>query len=118
MVEEHRSFLCASVYRIGLNICRHGVVREGRTNFAGALVPMFQKTLLPAWSVYSRSYVLRIEREKVTEECPLSHGSRFPDGVIVAAKYSGISSRDNGLEIGDIIHQVNGLYIHDVPTSG
>jgi hypothetical protein len=43
----------------------------------------------------------------------LSHEGRFPDGVVVAAKYSGISSTENELEAGDIIHQVNGRLIHD-----
>lgn len=43
----------------------------------------------------------------------LSHGGRSPDGVVVAAKYSGISSCENELEAGDIIHQVNGHLIHD-----
>lgn len=38
---------------IGLNICIHGISRllAGPASFAHALVPMFQKTLLPAWSV-------------------------------------------------------------------
>jgi serine protease Do len=43
----------------------------------------------------------------------LSGAGRFPDGVVVAAKYSGISSSDNRLQAGDIIHQVNGRPIHD-----
>jgi hypothetical protein len=43
----------------------------------------------------------------------LSHQGRFSDGVVVAAKYSGISSTENELEAGDIIHQVNGHLIHD-----
>jgi thiosulfate dehydrogenase [quinone] large subunit len=47
---------------LGLNICLHGVVRwaAGLRNFAGSLLPMFQKTPLPAWSVYSFGYVLPI----------------------------------------------------------
>ena len=47
---------------LGLNICLHGVVRWtlGLRNFAESLLPMFQKTLLPAWSVYSFGYVLPI----------------------------------------------------------
>jgi serine protease Do len=48
-----------------------------------------------------------------TEIRRLSHGGRFPDGVVVAAKYSGISSSENELEAGDIIHRVNGQLIHD-----
>jgi membrane-associated protease RseP (regulator of RpoE activity) len=47
-----------------------------------------------------------------TEIRRLSHGGRFPDGVVVAAKCSG-SSADNELEAGDIIHQVNGQPIPD-----
>jgi hypothetical protein len=43
----------------------------------------------------------------------LSHGARLPDGVVVAAKYSAMSSSDNELEAGDIIHEVNGQPIHD-----
>jgi serine protease Do len=43
----------------------------------------------------------------------VSYGGRFPDGVVVAAKYNGISSCENELEAGDIIHQVNGHPIHD-----
>jgi thiosulfate dehydrogenase (quinone) large subunit len=39
---------------LGLNICLHGVTRiaAGLTIFAHSLVPMFQKTILPPWSVY------------------------------------------------------------------
>jgi thiosulfate dehydrogenase [quinone] large subunit len=39
---------------IGLNIFIHGASRilAGASLFAGSLVPMFQKTILPAWSVY------------------------------------------------------------------
>ena len=47
---------------LGLNICLHGLVRwtAGLTSFAGSLVPMFQKTPLPLWSVYSFGCVLPI----------------------------------------------------------
>ena len=47
---------------LGLNICLHGVVRwaAGLRHFAESLLPMFQKTPLPAWSVYSFGYVLPI----------------------------------------------------------
>jgi serine protease Do len=45
--------------------------------------------------------------------CRLSHGGRLADGVVVAAKYSGISSSENELEAGDIIHQVNGHLVHN-----
>jgi thiosulfate dehydrogenase [quinone] large subunit len=47
---------------LGLNICLHGVVRwsAGLTNFAGSLVGMFQKTPLPAWSVYCFGCVLPV----------------------------------------------------------
>ena len=47
---------------LGLNICLHGVVRwaAGLRNFAESLLPMFQKTPLPAWSVYSFGYVLPV----------------------------------------------------------
>ncbi len=47
---------------LGLNICLHGVVRwaAGLRDFAESLLPMFQKTPLPAWSVYSFGCVLPI----------------------------------------------------------
>ena len=47
---------------LGLNICLHGVVRwtAGLKNFGESLLPMFQKTPLPAWSVMSFGYVLPI----------------------------------------------------------
>jgi thiosulfate dehydrogenase [quinone] large subunit len=47
---------------LGLNICIHGVVRwsTGLTGFAGSLVEMFQKTPLPAWSVYGFGTVLPV----------------------------------------------------------
>src|ERR1700739_1790803 len=40
---------------LGLNIFIHGVSRlaGGVSAFAGSLGPLFQKTFLPAWSVYS-----------------------------------------------------------------
>ena len=40
---------------LGLNICLHGVTRiaAGLTPFANSLLPMFQKTILPPWSVYT-----------------------------------------------------------------
>lgn len=40
---------------LGMNICLHGVTRiaAGLSVFANSLVPMFQKTLLPSWSVYT-----------------------------------------------------------------
>jgi thiosulfate dehydrogenase [quinone] large subunit len=38
---------------LGLNICMHGVSRiaAGPATFANSLIPMFQKTPLPVWSV-------------------------------------------------------------------
>jgi thiosulfate dehydrogenase [quinone] large subunit len=47
---------------LGLNICLHGIVRwaAGLRNFAESLLPMFQKSPLPAWSVYSFGCVLPI----------------------------------------------------------
>jgi thiosulfate dehydrogenase (quinone) large subunit len=40
---------------LGLNICMHGVSRitAGPATFANSLVPMFQKTPLPVWSVHA-----------------------------------------------------------------
>ena len=62
MAEGPSSALCPFARRIRLEHCLHGVVRwtAGLTNFAGSLVPMFQKTPLPLWSVYSFGYVLPI----------------------------------------------------------
>ena len=39
---------------LGLDICMHGVSRiaAGPAKFADSLIPMFQNTLLPAWTVY------------------------------------------------------------------
>jgi thiosulfate dehydrogenase [quinone] large subunit len=47
---------------LGLNICVHGVVRwvAGLGSFAQSLVPMFQKTPLPSWSVYGFGLALPI----------------------------------------------------------
>ena len=47
---------------LGLNICMHGIVRwaAGLRSFAESLLPMFQKTPLTTWSVYSFGYVLPI----------------------------------------------------------
>jgi uncharacterized membrane protein YphA (DoxX/SURF4 family) len=47
---------------LGLNIFLHGVVRcvAGLGSFAQSLVPMFQKTPLPSWSVYGFGLVLPI----------------------------------------------------------
>ena len=40
---------------LGLNIFLHGTTRivAGLSVFAGSLLPMFQKTFLPGWSVYT-----------------------------------------------------------------
>jgi thiosulfate dehydrogenase [quinone] large subunit len=45
---------------LGVNICIHGISRllVGPSSFAGTLVPMFDKTFLPAWSVYGFGLVL------------------------------------------------------------
>jgi thiosulfate dehydrogenase [quinone] large subunit len=47
---------------LGLNISLHGFVRwtAGLRSFAESLLPMFQKTPLPGWSVYTFGYVLPI----------------------------------------------------------
>ena len=47
---------------LGLNICLHGVVRwfGGLRGFAESLLPMFQKTPLPSWSVFGFGYLLPI----------------------------------------------------------
>ena len=47
---------------LGLNICMHGIIRwaAGLRSFAESLLPMFQKTPLPAWSVYSFGCLLPI----------------------------------------------------------
>ena len=47
---------------LGLNICLHGVVRwmAGLGSFARSLIPMFQKTPLPEWSVYGFGLVLPV----------------------------------------------------------
>ena len=45
---------------LGLNICMHGVSRlaAGPAAFANSLVPMFQNTALPVWSVHIFGLVL------------------------------------------------------------
>jgi thiosulfate dehydrogenase [quinone] large subunit len=45
---------------LGLNIAVHGISRilAGPSNFASSLLPEFQKTILPAWSVYQFGLVL------------------------------------------------------------
>jgi thiosulfate dehydrogenase (quinone) large subunit len=45
---------------LGLNICMHGVSRicAGPATFANSLVPMFQTTPLPAWSVHLFGLIL------------------------------------------------------------
>ena len=47
---------------LGLNICLHGVVRwtAGLRSFAQSLAPMFDKTILPSWSVYSFGVLLPV----------------------------------------------------------
>ena len=47
---------------LGLNICMHGIVRwaTGLRSFAESLLPIFQKTPMPPWSVYSFGYWLPI----------------------------------------------------------
>jgi thiosulfate dehydrogenase [quinone] large subunit len=47
---------------LGLNISMHGIIRwaAGLRSFAESLLPMFQKTPLPPWSVYSFGYLLPI----------------------------------------------------------
>lgn len=45
---------------LGLNICMHGVSRivAGPATFANSMVPMFQNTPLPAWSVHLFGLIL------------------------------------------------------------
>ena len=45
---------------LGLNICIHGVSRiaVGPVTFANSLIPMFQKTPLPAWGVHIFGLIL------------------------------------------------------------
>jgi thiosulfate dehydrogenase (quinone) large subunit len=45
---------------LGLNICMHGLSRivAGPATFANSLVPIFQKTPLPAWSVHLFGLIL------------------------------------------------------------
>ena len=54
---ERRQSRAYAILRVslGLNICLHGVVRwaAGLRRFAQSLAPMFEKTILPSWSVYS-----------------------------------------------------------------
>lgn len=52
---------------LGLNICMHGIIRwtAGLGSIAESLLPMFQKTPLPAWAVYSFGYVLPIAEATV-----------------------------------------------------
>ena len=47
---------------LGLNISMHGIIRwaAGLRSFAESLLPMFQKTPLPPWSVYNFGYMLPI----------------------------------------------------------
>jgi len=47
---------------LGINICMHGLVRwtAGLRSFAESPLPMFQRTPLPTWSVYSFGYLLPI----------------------------------------------------------
>jgi thiosulfate dehydrogenase (quinone) large subunit len=47
---------------LGLNICMQGIVRwaSGLGSFAESMLPIFQRTLLPTWSVYSFGYLLPI----------------------------------------------------------
>lgn len=47
---------------LGLNISMHGIIRwaAGLRSFAESLLPMFQKTPLPSWSVYDFGYLLPI----------------------------------------------------------
>ena len=47
---------------LGLNICFHGAVRwaAGPGSFAHSLLPMFEKTPLPTWSVYGFGLALPV----------------------------------------------------------
>jgi S1-C subfamily serine protease len=41
-------------------------------------------------------------------------GTRSPNGIVIAGKYEGAGYDTNELEVGDILHEVNGRPIHDV----
>jgi thiosulfate dehydrogenase (quinone) large subunit len=45
---------------LGINICMHGVSRiaAGPATFANSLIPMFQNTPLPAWSIHAFGLIL------------------------------------------------------------
>ena len=59
MVEGRNYGLRASAHRFGLEHLPPGVVRwaAGLRNFAVSLLPMFQKTPMPTWSVFSFGYL-------------------------------------------------------------
>ncbi len=63
---------------LGLNICLHGVVRwaAGLRSFAQSLAPMFEKTILPSWSVYSFGYLLPVLEAVVGASVLIGFNSR------------------------------------------
>jgi S1-C subfamily serine protease len=97
-------------------------LERGDAKLSVSLEPEYTKSQaseLLDYADISRDYIPQLGIIAVTMNPGIrrfSNGLRFPDGAIIAAKHEGISSCDSELEAGDVIHQVNGHFIHDAPS--
>jgi serine protease Do len=97
-------------------------IERGDAKRSVSLEPEYTKSQaseLLDYADISRDYIPQLGIIAVTMSPGIrrfSNGLRFPDGAIIAAKHEGISSCDSELEAGDVIHQVNGHFIHDAPS--
>ena len=94
-------------------------IERGNTKLSLTVQPKFvesQGSELLDYADISRDSISQLGIIAVTMDAGIRrvpYGRRSSDGVVVAGKYTGISSCENELEAGDIIHQVNGQPIHD-----
>jgi thiosulfate dehydrogenase (quinone) large subunit len=107
-------------FTLGLNICLHGIVRwiAGSGNFAQSLVTMFQKTPLPAWSVYGFGLALPTMEALIGAAVAIGFRTRFAlfaGTVLMLALMFGTTHRQDWATVGI---QLNYSFIYCLLLAG